>query len=270
MIDCRLLRAACLTAVAVASLARGPMAAADEYRDSCDEGPSKWLVSTVRDAVVRENRNSKTFHEGTASEEIIVESQRLGSEVVLSQKLPNPTRVIPELKSTLWVRSERAGVRLYLHVIFPNQRDPRTGDILGALIEGGEYRAAAAGSSSSARRATRPCRTRCDSCASYQPISLDLRGSLVDRVVVVCTLGPGKSEIFLDDLHVGPLAALTAPFASTTPAVRPLAEMKQGQLEIAGRPRLTIMLIDHGEKPDTFSRLHANTVWIQDVHNQGA
>lgn len=104
MINCRLLGAACLTGAAFVCLARGPTAVAEEYRDSCDGTQSSWVISTVRDALVREGRNSQVFHEGTASEQITVEAQRLGSEVVLSQKLPNPGRVISELKATLWVR----------------------------------------------------------------------------------------------------------------------------------------------------------------------
>ena len=270
MIDCRLLGAACLTGAAFVCLARGPTAVAEEYRDSCDGTQSSWVISTVRDALVREGRNSQVFHEGTASEQITVEAQRLGSEVVLSQKLPNPGRVISELKATLWVRSERAGVRLYVHVIFPNQKDPRTGDILGALIEGGEYghgrgwqQLVCETNDKAMQNQMRLLR------ASYEPVSLDLRGSLIDRVVVVCTLGPGTTDIFLDDLRVGPLAALGQPIATAAaPALRPIVEIRQGQLEIAGRPSLTIMLIDHGEQPSTFRKLHANTVWIRDVRNQ--
>jgi hypothetical protein len=271
MIDRRLLRGACLTGAVIVCLARGPTAVAEEYRDSCDGTRSNWLISTVRDAVVRESRSSQVVHEGTASEQITVEARRLGSEVVLSQKLPNPGRVIPELKATLWVRSKQAGVRLYVHVIFPNQKDPRTGDILGALIEGGEYshgrgwqELVCETSDKAMQNQMRLLR------ASYQPISLDLRGSLIDRVVVVCTLGPGETDIFLDDLRVGPLAALGPPIAAAAigPAPRPVAEIRQGQLEISGRPRLTIMLIDHGEQLSTFSELRANTVLIQDVRSQ--
>jgi hypothetical protein len=272
MIDPRLLRAACLTAVALACLARGSMSAADEYRDPCEDNEPRWLISNARDAVVREGRNSEVFHEGKASKQISVEAQRQGSEVILSQKLPKPGRVIPELKATVWVRSERAGVRLYVHVLFPNQTNPRTGDVLGALIEGSEYshgrgwqQLVCDTSEKAMQSQMRLLR------ASYMPISLDLRGSLIDRIVVVCTLGPGKTDIFLDDLRVGPLAAATGPpitSDATAPLVRPPAEMRQGQLEVAGRPRLTIMMIDHGEDVGTFRRLHANTVLIENLHNQ--
>lgn len=270
MIDRRLLRAACLAGAAIAYMARGPTGIAEEYRDSCDGSRSSWLISTVRDAVVREARSSQIFHEGTASEQITVEAQRSGSEVILSQKLPNPGRVIPELKATLWVRSERAGVRLYVHVVFPNQKDPRTGDILGTLIEGSEYtrgrgwqQLVCETSDKAMQNQMRLLR------ASYQPNSLDLRGSVIDRVVVVCTLGSDKSDIFLDDLRVGPLAAVGQPLSpGTAPAPRPIAEIRQGQLEIGGRPRLTIMGIDNGERTGTFRELHFNTVWIPDVRNQ--
>jgi hypothetical protein len=270
MIDSQLLRAVCLTAAAVACLAGGSIALAEEYRDPCEDNQPRWLISPVRDAVVREGRNSEIFHEGKTSKQITIEAQRLGSNVILSQKLPKPGRVIPELKATLWVRSERAGVRLYVHVIFPNQIDPRTGDVLGALIEGSEYsrgrgwqQLVCETSEKAMQNQMRLLR------ASYTPTSLDLRGSVVDRVVVVCALGPGKTDIFLDDLRVGPLAEAKLPLASaaTAPPVRPPAQMRQGQLEVAGRPRLMILAIDHGEKIETFRRLHVNTVLVKDLRN---
>src|SRR5580658_1950595 len=199
MIDRRLLRAACLAFAVVLCLSRGPRVSAEEYRDSCDGTHSKWLISNVRDASVQEARNSEIFHEGKASEQITVEARRLGSEIVLSQKLPTPGRVIPELKASVWVRSEHAGVRLYVHVVFPNQTDPRTGDVLMTLIEGSEYahgrgwqQLVCETSEKAMQNQMRLLR------ASYTPTSLDLRGSFIDRVIVVCTLGPGKTDIFLD------------------------------------------------------------------------
>lgn len=268
MIDLRLLRAACLSGVAVVCLTREPTAAAEDYRDSCDGTRSNWLISNVRDALVQETRNTQVFHEGTASEQITVDAQRQGSEVVLSQKLPNPGRVMPELKATLWVRSEHAGVRLYVHVIFPNQTDPRTGDVLGTWIEGGEYTRGRGWQQLVCETSDKVMRNQVRLLrASYTPTSLDLRGSVIDRVIVVCTLGAGKTEIFLDDLRVGPLVPPSRPIAQAAAAVRPVAEIRQGQLEIAGRPRLTIMGIDHGEDISTFRKLHFNTVWIKDVRD---
>jgi hypothetical protein len=201
--------------VAVVSfLALGPRAAAEEYRDSCDGEKSKWMISTLRDAIVRVSRNTEVVHEGTASEQITVEAQRLGSEIVLSQRLSRPGRVIPELKATLWVRSERGGVRLYVHVIFPNQKDPRTGDVLGALIEGTEYSRGKGWQQLVCETTDKAMQNQIRLLrASYQPNRLDLRAPLIDRVVVVGTLGPGKTEIFLDDLRIGPLAGLGPPTA---------------------------------------------------------
>lgn len=251
-------------------LSRVPRVSAEEYRDTCDGTHSKWLISTARDASVQEARNSEIFHEGTASEQVSVEARRTGSEIALCQKLPNPGRVIPELKATLWVRTEHAGVRLYVHVVFPNQTDPRTGDVLGTLIEGSEYgrgrgwqQLVCETSDKAMQNQMRLLR------ASYNPMSLDLRGSFVDRVIVVCTLGPGKTDIFLDDLRVGPLAPLSQPFhRDSEDTARPVVQVRQGQLEVAGRPRLTIMGIDHGEKLATLKAMHFNTVWIENLRDR--
>jgi hypothetical protein len=273
MIDRWLLRAACLSCGAVLFLARIAAVSAEDYRDSCDGTHSRWLLSPVRDASVQETRNSEIFHEGTASEQITVEARRLGSEIVLSQKLPTPGRVIPELKAALWVRSEHAGVRLYVHVVFPNQTDPRTGDVLGTLIEGTEYTHGRGWQQlvceTSDKAMQNQMRLLRASHTNYTPTALDLRGSFVDRVIVVCTLGPGKTDIFLDDLRVGPLAPVNQSIHSgPDSAPRPVVQVRQGQLEIAGRPRLTIMGCDYGEKISTFKELHFNTVLVRDLRDQ--
>jgi hypothetical protein len=271
MFDRWLLRAACLAGGAVLCLSLLPCASAEEYRDSCDGTHSKWLISTRRDASVQEARNSEIFHEGTASEQITVDAQRLGSEIMLSQKLPTPGRVIPELKATLWVRSEHAGVRLYVHVVFPNQTDPRTGDVLGTLIEGSEYTRGRGWQQLVCETSDKAMQSQMRLLrAGYTPTSLDLRSSFVDRVLVVCTLGPGKTDIFLDDLRVGPLAPVNQPPASGGPqeTVRPTVQVRQGQLEVAGRSRLMIMGIDNGEPISKLKELHFNTVLIKELRDQ--
>src|SRR5262249_36517554 len=159
----------------------------EEYVDSCESGQSRWLVSTVRDALVRESRNTETFHEGKASEQVTVEAKRLGSEIVLSQKLPNPGRGIPELKATRWVRPEGAGARLHVHLIFPNQTDPRTGDVLQTLIEGTEYAHGRGWQQLVCETTDKAMQNQMRLLRASTPIALDLRGSVIDRVIVVCT-----------------------------------------------------------------------------------
>src|SRR5579862_548939 len=117
-------------------------AQAAEYRDTCDSDETSWAISDLdaNDAIVRlHGRNKKICREGAGAEQIVVESLRYGAELSLAHKLPTRARVIADLNATLWVRSDRPGARLYLRVIFPNQKDPKTGQVLSALVEGSKY-----------------------------------------------------------------------------------------------------------------------------------
>ena len=96
------------------------------------------------------------------------------------------------------------------------------------------------------------------------PERIDVSGSYVDRVVVTCPLGPEQLQVALGDPHVAPLIeAGTQVLSEPQAPLHPIAEIRQGQLHIGGRPRVTIMVIDHGEDLQTFKQLHVNTVWMR-------
>jgi len=249
------------------------VAPAAEYRDTCDGDETSWVIPEpdANDAIVRlHGRNKKICREGAGAEQIVVEAQRYGTELSLFHKLPTGARVIPDLTATLWVRSDRPGARLYLRVIFPNQKDPKTGQVLSALVEGAKYQdvnrwqqLSCSTSDKTMQNEIRLLRAR------FQPESVDVRGGYVDQVCVVCPLAAGRTELFLDDLHVGPLVESSLPqLAEEGRRVVPTAEIRQGRLEVGKKPFLTVMMIDHGEPAALFKKLHANTILTPRADNR--
>ena len=317
-------------------------ARADEFRDRCDGEKTSWSVSVsdpgnpqnseLSNALIRTHRRDFGIrHEGKASEQIIVETEREGSELVLERKLSKPGRVIPDLTASVWVRCNRPGMQLHLRVIFPNQKEPQSGAVLSTLIPGTVYHRVREWQELTCETTERAMQNEIHLLrAKYRPETINTRESFVYQVVLICPLRQGTTEAFVDDLSVGPIVDLHAlkvartadatpaakatppveatqpveannpplepqftdtikPAAATKPAepteppfelavghapeeqkprLRPPAEIRQGQLEIGGRPRLTIMIRDHGEKLSTFKELHANTVWISDANDR--
>jgi hypothetical protein len=254
-----------LSGLALACPAGDPVARGDEPKSFPAE-PPQWTVHQAP-GQVQHRRGSQLGPEGAPGEEIAVEGSRDATQVVFDCKLIKPGRAIPELTAALWLRANRAGARLHLRVVFPNQKDPATGKLLTSYIPGAEYTDAGrwqqliCGTTDKAMQAEiRLLRWR------LRPEPVDVTASYVDRVVVTCPLSPEPLQIALGDPRVEPLIEVgSQPPAEPAPPVHPPAEIRQGQLQIGGRPRLTIMVIDHGEKLETFKQLHVNMVWLRNA-----
>jgi hypothetical protein len=249
---------------AAAWLAVCPAALCAEEPHVPPGGKTQWDVHQAP-GQVQHRRGPELGHQGAIGEEIRVDGSREATEVVFDVALPKPARVLPDLKTSVWVRANQAGLRIYLRVVFPNQNDPGTGHVLTTYILGDEYsdvghwQQITCGTSDSVMQGeARKLRWR------LKPEPIDVHGCYVDYVVVACPLGPQPLQVAIGDPSVEPLidaGVQTAP-AQARP-LRPRAEIHQGQLQIDGRPRLTVMAIDHGEDLDTFRQLHFNTVWTR-------
>jgi hypothetical protein len=224
----------------------------------------QWTIN-LAPGPMRQRRGPHLGYEGAVGEEAVVDGSRDATQVVFDRRLSKPGRTLPELKAMVWVRANRVGARIHLHVVFPNQKDPATGHLLASYIEGGEYTDAGhwqqivCGTSDKAMEAEiRLLRWR------LRPERVDVSGSYVERVVVTCPLGREQLQVALGDPLVEPLIEAGSPAAPEQPrSVQPIAEIRQGQLQVGGRPRLTRMVIDHGEDLQTFKQLHVNTVWMR-------
>jgi hypothetical protein len=123
-----------------------------------------------------------------------------------------PAVVSDRLVARLWVRAFRPGVQLKARVVFPKERDPKFPDRpLTALITGDTY--------------TRPYQWQALGLGNVaEAVTRQLPGltvrlghvadpsdAFVDQLVVNVYTGPGVSEVWLDDLEIGPVKADAPP-----------------------------------------------------------
>ena len=92
-------------------------------------------VSHSTGRVELHRRESKGGIDGAGCEQLRVTTPRLGSEVEWYQAVP-PCRLIDELAVSISVRSNLPGIHVAARVVFPHQRDPRTGGTLVDTLQG--------------------------------------------------------------------------------------------------------------------------------------
>ena len=199
-------------------------------RDGFEAGPTSWqreyTDTTVR--LLAHERSPRAAHGGRLSERFQFEAGP-GSRFYVSKALPK-VPVTADLSVSLYVRSNRAGAQLFGWVVLPADIDPDTKAPSFLLVPGTAF--------------SRPDRwqklelvdmlpaieeqARVLRASTRRPVPLE--GAYVERVVVNLMAGQGETEVFLDDLEVGPvskeLAAAWAEGGST--AVAGGAQVKAG------------------------------------------
>lgn len=152
--------------------------------------------------LLAQERSDRAAYEGRLSERFQFEAD-LGSQFFVSYPLPN-IPVTDKLEIVLNVRANRAGAQVFARVVLPSDVDPETHAPSFVLVPGTIFdradrwqRLEVARMPPSIERQARVLRA-----SSQRPVSLE--GAYVDAVVVNLMGGAGTTEIFLDDLSVGP------------------------------------------------------------------
>ncbi len=107
----------------------------DVWRDEDSAQPRwKFAGSDSRARLDRQRVVLGNNHDGQWCEEATLTSGN-GTTIYLTRAIP-AARIHPDLRLTVWVKSERVGVQFLARVVFPHQHDPQTGQPLTALIQG--------------------------------------------------------------------------------------------------------------------------------------
>ncbi len=205
-------------------LARAPFWAAEGdadpqiLRDGFESARPSWKEEgTDATFVLRaHDRTNEVAHEGRYSERFVFEAG-LGSGIHYRYDLP-PSALSPNLKATLYVRSNRPGAQIFARVILPEAIDPDTGQPTPLLIAGTSLNASnhwerleIVGLPLAAERQAWVLRQ-----GTGRPISL--KGAYLDSLVVNLYEGSAETEVELDELTVGPLVARSESPRLTRPA----------------------------------------------------
>lgn len=265
-------------AVLLLSFAPSGVASANDYVDGFEEPEPSWkfrVLDGVLDAVEqRRVTDSKSAVQGQSAEHFVFRSATRQTRIVLHQKLPE-AQAIDDLALKLKVRATGGAFRIGVRLVFPQQTDPRSPGVqLKALLYGESYAKVGSWQELKVGTAAKVLQERIRLLrAEIRPITLDLGHPFVDRVVLEVSLDAGTTELWLDDLRLGPIVkpvaqadvqlAQNAEDASSWPV-----SFQLDRLSVNGRPFFPRMLPYHGEPADQLRECGFNLVWLPEASDQ--
>lgn len=156
--------------------------------------------SDVEYRVLRHERVRGDAHSGQGAEYLQINGGT-GSKVYFSHDI-SPSRIIPELTPSVWVKANRPGIQLMARVVLPHTVDPRSGQPVATIIQGESY--SKPGAWQQLRITDTPqLLTRQLRVLQYQlGGQVDAREAYIDSLVLNTFGGPGQTAILIDDLQI--------------------------------------------------------------------
>ena len=254
--------------------ARQRATASELLHNAYDEGKPTLVLGGDPQTfqILDHQRQTGEKHAGAGAEHLRGTANANGGYVHFVQPLP-PAAAIDDVSATLWVRASRPAVQLHLRLVFPESRDPESGRPVTALIAGEQYEQAGhwmqlkcGVPAEAVQDAVRRARYR------FPNQKIGETNLYIDAVVLSAAFGPQPTpfELFVDDLHYGPIvtpANVVAPPEPKTEtiAIKPAVEFRLNRLEVEGAPFFPIItpfFAGADENLDLFAGTAVNVAWI--------
>jgi hypothetical protein len=192
-----------------------------------------------------------------------------------------PTQRAPlteDLSLRVWIRSSRPGLQLLGRLVLPMERNPKKPDEpLTTLLRGDQYQNVSRWQPLELRQPVKIAREQQQLLRLEMKRDVNFSGAYIDRIYLNVYGGPGKNEVWIDDLEIGPVdeapaqvssppgggsSSATAETGGTpSPLTQPgeshpsagprkpsVVEMNQNRLIVSGQP-LFPRIIKHSDTP---------------------
>jgi hypothetical protein len=190
-----------------------------------------------------------------------------------------PAPVTERLTASVWVKAFRPGIQVKARVVFPKEKDPRNPDApLTALIAGKTYEKVRMWDVLGFGNVSEALAKQLPVLHARLGRAVDRTDAYIDRIVLNVHAGAGVTEVWIDDLEIGPVRTDVAPpQPKRAPpgglASRPKAKGRKvefdGQVLVEGDDGVLepffMLAIRHGGAPlKTLRDARFNTVWFPD------
>jgi hypothetical protein len=251
------------------------------------EGQNPVWVKGAADATFRETAHDidgLNAHNGQRSEHLQITVEP-GS-FVYYQYATRHAPICDEFSASVWVKANRPGVRLLARLVLPHERNPSSlDDHLTVVIRGEALPAAGPWKRLELRHPVELVRQQQALMQATLKRPIDVKEAYIDTLMLNVYTGPGLTEIWIDDLEVGPVldpvaasaepapgpAGSSGPSGGKLPAAlasqqrggRPvLVQHSQDQLLVGGK-RFFIRGIRYSDTPlKTLRDAGFNTLWV--------
>jgi hypothetical protein len=173
-----------------------------------------------------------------------------------------------QLSARVFVKAFRPNIQLRARVVLPRHRDPKNPNApLTAVIVGDSYdtpnkwQALTIGDPADGLKKLRAILT------AELKQEVVLTEAYIDQLILQVYPGPGVTEVWIDDLEIGPCestAAATAVAASKERKAMEPVEFSAGQFRVGGKPFFVKAIRLSDTDPFVLANCQFNTVWLPD------
>ncbi len=236
--------------------------------------------------------SSDQAHTGNGCEHLRV-SGGGGTYVYFSHAVDCPL-VIPELLPTVWIKSDRAGLQIVARVVLPRTEDPRTGSPITTLVRGTSYTQVGRWQQLHINQIPLLLNRAMRVLRMQMGPKVDGREAFVDRVLINVYGGPGKTNVWIDDLNIAGHVKRPPTTSEPTTPPKPIAKSPQpllpegadgttlqdgssinnrielvgSVLQVDGHPVFPLAIQYRGESLTGIKQLGFNTVWLDHPANR--
>jgi hypothetical protein len=181
--------------------------------------------------------------------------------------------VTDDLNVTIWVKGSRPGVQLLCRVVLPYERDPQHLDQpLTLIVEGDAYQRTGRWDPLTLRQPVKKLRDQQQKIQFDAKREINVKDAYVDRVILNVYGGPGLTDVWTDDLEVGPILETRPAGPPTQPTGRPAVKHRASEVKLSGNKLLIgeqgffMRAIRHTGTPlKTLRDAGFNTIWLDET-----
>ena len=123
-----------------------------------------------------------------------------------------PAPITDRLTAGVWVKAFRPGIQVKARVVFPKEKDPRNPDApLTTLIAGKTYEKVRQWDVLGFGNVSEALAKQLPVLHARLGRAVDRTDAYIDRIVLNVHAGPGVTEVWIDDLEIGPVRTDVAP-----------------------------------------------------------
>jgi hypothetical protein len=261
-----------------------PLSAQQVHRNGFETSQTTWLrgQSDAGFKEVHHDITDLTAHTGQSSEHFVLVAEP-GTFIYYFYPTGNAS-LNEETSASVWAKCNRPGVQLLARLVLPHESDPANLEQrLTTTLRGDTYQTVGRWQRLELRRPLQFGKEQQQLMRAQLKRDIDFTDAYVDRLTLNLYCGPGRTEVWVDDLEIGPVEA-GAPFQTTSRPSNPgeratlpprsasrtsPVELKQDRLTVGGKP-IFIRGIRHSNTPLAALRdAGFNTLWL-DSHTSPA
>lgn len=220
-------------------------------------------------------------------------SQRENSPVRFEHPVPAAT-VLDELEISLWVKSSHDGYVLEAKITLLDVIDPQTKSPLTIQIAGDKYQSVNQWQQLKCRTSDRAVSDQLRLLRGLQrtrnPMSINPKSMVVERVLLTGKLPPGETDLYVDDLCVSPLVRFQRSDGVDAVGADPVVQstgvytserdpgdsksmvpvqFRLHRLRVDGKPFFPRIIPYQQEAPEVLAAAGINVAWVTDHENVG-